>query len=177
MDAEASNGFPCRFPFPWDDPSLRDLGDFNATPESLPVHRGDYLSAVHKRIAGPSAGGAGVSAVGAGQAARLTAAMSRLNWSHLPWPKNPHSRPVRFQRPEDKSVPLYRVVQVVEARWPSNQTQAQQIGIQQPLDRRPLRFESLECRDEHSCIVLSSVSGAPRRQRAASNVSCHCLRH
>jgi hypothetical protein len=30
----------------------------------------------------------------------------------------------------------------------SNQTQAQQIGIQQPLDRRPLRLEMLEGRHE-----------------------------
>ena len=32
--------------------------------------------------------------------------------------------------------------------WPSNQTQAQKIGIQQPLERHPLRFEILEGRHE-----------------------------
>jgi hypothetical protein len=36
----------------------------------------------------------------------------------------------------------------------SNQTQAQQIGIQQPLHRRPLRFKLLERRHDQRCRVL-----------------------
>lgn len=56
----------------------------------------------------------------------------------------------------------------------SDQTQTQQIGIRQPLDRRSLHFEMLECRHEYSCIVLSRGLGAPRRQHAAKNVGfCH----
>lgn len=58
----------------------------------------------------------------------------------------------------------------------SNQTQAQQIGIQQPFDRRPSCFDLLECRHEQSRIVPSSASGTHRQRRAASAVGFHRFR-
>ena len=51
--------------------------------------------------------------------------------------------------------------------WRSHEAQTQKIGIQQPLDRYPFRFEILEGGYEQSCIVHSSGIRAPRRQPAA----------
>jgi hypothetical protein len=49
----------------------------------------------------------------------------------------------------DLAVDRRELVRGGGAQWsPSNQTKAQKIGIQQPLDRHPLRFEILEGRHQ-----------------------------